>query len=437
MIWTRMAACAVLASLLPGTASAEAIYVPDDYPSVVQALDLASAGDTVLVRPGIYTDTSDRIVLECTNLATHRSCGFIRSGVSLIGLGGAEQTVLDVGETGDLITLSTLTITPTGAEAIYLEGITITGGKYGIRAGCSEGPLKMVGCRIVQNGNLPIVFGDIDLTMEDCVIADNGPGEGGAGGVRNGAASDVELRRCTFARNGNGGLQMIGASRVVIDECSFLDHKSGRGVVLQNCPDVAITNSIFSGNVHDNWNTNVSGAAILATLSHVTVESCVFRNDSSYVSHGGAIGTSGQSTHVTVENSTFVGCYATGLGAAFAGAGSVTFQKNVVVDCDGLSAVSSSFETPVTDCCLYWGNAQNFYQGNLLWAPSPTDLFVDPLFCDPATYDFTLESGSPCLPEHSNGCGLIGAYGQGCGTVSVTPLSWGSLKNAYRGGTVR
>ncbi|MCA9750556.1 MAG: hypothetical protein KC591_00050, partial [Gemmatimonadetes bacterium] len=188
------------------------IHVPGEVPTILAALDQAVSGDSVLVAPGNYTDTSDRIVLECTNLATHRSCGFIRSGVSLIGLGGAEQTVLDVGGTGDLITLSTLTITPTGPEAIYLEGITITGGEYGIRAGCSEGPLKMAGCRIVQNGNLPIVFGEIDLSMEDCVIADNGPGEGGAGGVRNGAASDVELRRCTFARNGNGGLQMIGAS---------------------------------------------------------------------------------------------------------------------------------------------------------------------------------------------------------------------------------
>ena len=60
---------------------------------------------------------------------------------------------------------------------------------------------------------------------------------------------------------------------------------------------------------------------------------------------------------------------------------------------------------------------------------------ADPLFCDAAAGDFTLSSQSPCLPgNHPDGadCGLIGAFGQGCGTVSVQPSSWGAIKEMYR-----
>jgi hypothetical protein len=46
--------------------------------------------------------------------------------------------------------------------------------------------------------------------------------------------------------------------------------------------------------------------------------------------------------------------------------------------------------------------------------------------------DLTVSSLSPCLPANSLGCGLIGALGQGCGTVAIQPMSWGQIKGAYR-----
>jgi hypothetical protein len=65
----------------------------------------------------------------------------------------------------------------------------------------------------------------------------------------------------------------------------------------------------------------------------------------------------------------------------------------------------------------------------------PGDVVADPLFCDPENGDFTLSSQSPCLPgNHPDGvdCGLIGAFGQGCGPVSIEKLSWGRIKGMYR-----
>jgi hypothetical protein len=63
-----------------------------------------------------------------------------------------------------------------------------------------------------------------------------------------------------------------------------------------------------------------------------------------------------------------------------------------------------------------------------------TDREVDPRFCDPGNGDFHVEGGSPCVEPGSLGCGQIGAFGVGCGTVSVEPESWARIKGLYRKG---
>jgi hypothetical protein len=54
------------------------------------------------------------------------------------------------------------------------------------------------------------------------------------------------------------------------------------------------------------------------------------------------------------------------------------------------------------------------------------NISADPLFCDPAgsgVEGFALTPQSPCAPEHSSGCGLIGALPVGCGPTSITEYS--------------
>jgi hypothetical protein len=43
-----------------------------------------------------------------------------------------------------------------------------------------------------------------------------------------------------------------------------------------------------------------------------------------------------------------------------------------------------------------------------------------------------LHSDSPCAPENSGGCGLMGALPVGCGPVSVREMSWGRAKSLFR-----
>lgn len=80
-------------------------------------------------------------------------------------------------------------------------------------------------------------------------------------------------------------------------------------------------------------------------------------------------------------------------------------------------------------CNLYWANAEGDARDSSFLRP--TDLVgADPLFCDEASGDFTLRKDSPAL---TGPCGQVGAFGQGCGTVSLDPATWSRVKAMYRG----
>ena len=85
-------------------------------------------------------------------------------------------------------------------------------------------------------------------------------------------------------------------------------------------------------------------------------------------------------------------------------------------------------------CNDSWGNPG----GNWVGMPDPTgvdgNISADPLFCDAGDGDLGLAADSPCLPGHhpyGYDCGVIGAYGQECGTstgvaeIPATRSTWG------------
>jgi parallel beta-helix repeat protein len=83
----------------------------------------------------------------------------------------------------------------------------------------------------------------------------------------------------------------------------------------------------------------------------------------------------------------------------------------------GLSYLGTG--VPVLACNDWFANTGGATSGVL---PGPTDLAVDPLFCDLSADDVHLSAGSPLLD--ASGCGLIGALGQGClGPAGVSPPS--------------
>jgi hypothetical protein len=113
-------------------------------------------------------------------------------------------------------------------------------------------------------------------------------------------------------------------------------------------------------------------------------------------------------------------------------------------------------------CCDFFGNAGGDWIGCGIEGQHGINgnFSADPLFCGPMDGStpmivsdasaLTLHADSPCLPgNHPDGedCGLIGAYGQGCGVAvfgniaqpmpridpaSVETATWGRIKSGYR-----
>jgi hypothetical protein len=138
-----------------------------------------------------------------------------------------------------------------------------------------------------------------------------------------------------------------------------------------------------------------------------------------------------------VEGNTVVGSYQEGSGGGSAlfilGAGMGSFVRNNVFAASlGSEAIRLDSGQLSTSCNVFWNNELGEAVGFSL---DPTDLIADPLFCDPASGVYTVSSASLCLPENNPNCvDLIGAYGPGCGFVSIEPMSWGRLKGIYRTG---
>jgi hypothetical protein len=106
----------------------------------------------------------------------------------------------------------------------------------------------------------------------------------------------------------------------------------------------------------------------------------------------------------------------------------LAFHHNIAAGSEGSTAVWLRSGSPTTSCNVFWDNAAGDVHG---FALDPSDRIVDPIFCDVTLDDFTLNEVSPCLPANSLGCGLIGAFGQGCGAVSLEPMTWARIKAMY------
>jgi hypothetical protein len=138
-----------------------------------------------------------------------------------------------------------------------------------------------------------------------------------------------------------------------------------------------------------------------------------------------------------VEGNTIVGSYQEepdgGAALFMLGATNGSFVRdNIFASSTGAPAIRLYSGQMATSCNVFWNNEE----GDIVGVPlDPTDLIADPLFCNPPSGDYTVSSASPCLPENNPNCvDLIGAYGPGCGFVSIEPMSWGRLKGIYRTG---
>jgi parallel beta-helix repeat protein len=152
---------AVVALPMAGTVEATVINVPADYPTIQQAVDNATADDTINVAAGTYNETIT-----------------LKDGVEILGA-GADVTTIDGGGSGRVVTGYNVSSTT------KLDGFTITNGNA-----TGDG-----GGIYLSNNSSP--------TISNCVFEGNSAANYG-GGMFNSQHSSPTVTNCVFQGNSGG-----------------------------------------------------------------------------------------------------------------------------------------------------------------------------------------------------------------------------------------
>jgi len=210
------------------------------------------------------------------------------------------------------------------------------------------------------------------LSLTDVAVTGNAPTGGGfiSGGGFYATATTIDLSDVVVAGN----------------TAAF-----GGGAQFSTCPDVSLSGSVFSGNT----GTLLAGALYLLSNSSASLANLTIADNA--CPNGGA-GLYASGTPLTVSNTI----------SAFNTGGTTTANGMYIT---GAAATLT--------CNDVFGNSGAGYGGVADPTGSNGNIALDPEFCDRPGGDYRIAATSPCAPEQSGGCGLIGALTAGCGGVPV------------------
>ncbi|MBD3349323.1 MAG: hypothetical protein GF400_09050 [Candidatus Eisenbacteria bacterium] len=449
-------AAALVVVLATGTAAGGIIHVPDDYPSIKEAIAASAETDTVLVAPGTYTGPDN---LSITIEDRH----FV-----LTSEGGPENTVIDGGGASYAFMLSGIPSTA------LLEGFTIRN------------------CSYATGG--AIHFGDdVNLTIRECCFLDN-VAEDKGGAVYSVSGTAPVFEECRFGRNQSGGaggavyIDETGAAGVTFRSCVFTDNAASAGgaIYSQSNASIYLVDCGFAGNLAEGSggaiglsgyefsavahatscsfvdnHADYAGGALYTNYGGIDLHNC-YLADNSAGSKGGAVrslswaelegctlvgntaGTHGGALWLSsFESPPIVGCTfvsnASPLGGGVwfgGGAGDPVVENTVIAFSTEGAAVSLDPGAQVhLSCCDLYGNAGGDWTGAIADQLGQNgNISEDPLFCmeTSSLSPWTLQSDSPCAPGNSGACGLIGAWPVDCTPTLVESRSWGQIKAMYR-----
>jgi parallel beta-helix repeat protein len=191
----------------PTTSGQATIVVPDDFPTVQEAVNKASVGDTILVKPGTYRE----------NVLVNKS-------ISLIGE-DRYHAVIDGSNLGTVIEVS--------ASNVSVENLTLT------NAGSSVNE-----CGIMLSG------------VENCSISENVLIPNSYEGIMLYQSVGDSVTANTVEGSGQSGIILYGSNNSVVSE-NTVQNASMYGIALQHSYYCQVTQNIVTG--------NYEGIALLAS----------------------------------------------------------------------------------------------------------------------------------------------------------------------------
>lgn len=388
-------AAVTMIALSPQLLSADDIVVPDDFVTIQAAVNFASAGDHVWVRPGTYAE----------NILV------VNKSIQITSFDGPAVTIIDGSAPTRPDTLSV--VTAIEVDDFELIGFTLRNARGGIQFSSQSG----------DDSGGGLALGLTNGTVRNCVIEDNYCG--GNGGGLHLVASDAVIQDCIVRDNvcglDGGGIHVV-TGFPVIQRCRIENNRGGEdcrggGISINYLASPQIMDCAIAGNLAR------AGAGILGqqSSSATILRTLVAGNVTTTQGAGGGIMLDGGT--LRVEGCTVVGNsspFTAGIGLP---AGSVLTHSIVAFNRDGPGL---SCYGPVTvDCSDLFGNEGG---DELCGIDAGGNFSLDPLLCS----DLSIAATSPCAPENSpSGCGLIGALPVGC-AEAIAPTTWGGIKLRYR-----
>lgn len=386
-------------------------------------VDCTGNGDFTTLQEGIE-DANDGDIIEVAPCTYEEQVTIPDKRLTIVG-NGAETTVMTLPGTGTVIRVE-------GQVGITVKNLSIIRDSPSIDA---------------------IVLGDACLTMVGCVVVGRirGGCEAGGAHITNCQIGDFDIRgwystltNSRFGKTNLTGVPLSTHHSIHSKGCSFESISFMPGFATLDSREDSIGTAVVRGGL-DSYGTLWATGSIIdscyapkspeMTLSQcelgtvlydaiyplLTVSGCLVLRDfiiaPESFSRGG-----GQTTfeHNTVLGSFVLECATTGHQASVR---SNIFTQRVSVNCVSEIVVKHNIFVQGGDFTM----PMEEFSANL-WE-------VDPQFCGPTLMDFTLHETSPAIGNaHDPRDSIIGAFGVGCGSVSVRSTTWGRLKSLYGDG---
>ncbi len=413
-----------------------------DAPTIQAGVDSALAGDTVLVAPGVYADTTQILVNSEPKSVNVCMC----KNIVLLAEGSPDDTMIDGSKRNIAIYVENV---DAAAEIRGFKIITWNDG-FGCLHPISSHSLSSwepigIKCRfssptiayneISDNGiaieliRSPVKIYNNEIHFSDCgIVCDD--------------SSDAEIQGNTIYDCADC-IQCLESSPRIVDNEIFMKDLACRGIYCEYSSSVYIARN----HIHDLYNEGIdiledAGANIiiednliernwngirLTSSGPVTIRRNIF------VYNGASVHLS-WTPSTLIENNT-IDHMGYGGGIYCELGSNPLIRKNIIVRTS--YGIGCFWASPIIEC-------NNIYDAEDRYAADCSDqtgingnISVDPEFC--GIYDsgnYYLQSDSPCAAgNHPDGydCGMIGAFDVGCKTTPARKATWGSMKSFYKG----
>ncbi len=248
----RLALAAIGILFMSAVAFSATIYVPDNYPTIQDAISASTNGDTIIVRPGTYLENID----------------FLGRAITLKSEQGTAVTVIDGNRSGPAVVFQS----GEGPGSI-LEDFSITNGSGSTVGGFALGGAILCG----PTPSSPTIRGNL-ICGNDCFL--------GAGIGLYISSSPVISGNIIRANTGSIGTGIYCYETTALITGNVIEGNSattyGGGIYCRDRANPMICENLISGNRSD-----VSGGGIYSHGATLKVANNTFHGNSSY--HGGAI----------------------------------------------------------------------------------------------------------------------------------------------------